>query len=238
MRRFFIVAALFIAATVHSQETLDTAINSYFSKLPAILPLMDSVYKYYAPSVTNTPCQRYRMELKKQVGLLADQSDHKSYLLSTLSDRYDNEGRRYDFTKAKNATDKTLQTAVDNATAAFFRAIDDHNRSIGPRLDSIYKNYKGVEMARQQLDFYRKEMPVLINNVRKILLEWNKTMNAKGYNRQLLSRNASYPYYIQVLEARGLFYDRLLRLAEMEEGILKSVASMIDICRKYPESCK
>jgi hypothetical protein len=238
MRKLFIVLTLFIAVTSHSQENLDTAINSYFTRLPAILPVVDSVYKYYAPAITNTPCQRYRTELKKQVGLLADQSDHKSYLLSTLSGRYDNEGRRYDFTKVKNATDKALQAAVDKATAAFFRAIDDYNRSIGPRLDSIYKNFKGVDMAKPQLDIYRKEMAMLINTVKKILLEWNKTMNAKGYNKQLLTKNASYPYYIQVLEARGLFYDRVLRLLEMEDGAMKSIASMIDVCRKYPESCK
>jgi len=238
MKKVFVALTLLIAAAGNSQEPLDTAINSYFNKIPAILPVMDSIYKYYAPSVTNTPCQRYRTELKKQVGLLADQSDHKSYLLSTLSDRYDYEGRRYDFTKVKNPADKALQATVENATAAFFRAIDDHNRAIGPRLDSIYKNYKGVEMAKQQLELYRKVLPVLINNVKKILLEWNKTMNAKGYNKQLLTRNSSYPYYIQVLEARGLFYDRLLRLVEIEDGVMKSIASMIDICRKYPESCK
>ena len=228
MRNLFIVPALFVAVACHAQQSnpIDTSIHSYFNKLPAILPVIDSVYKYYAPSITNTPCQRYRTEIKKQAGLLADQSDHKSYLLSTLSDRYDNEGSRYDFTSAKNAN------------AAFFHAIDDYNRSIGPRLDSIYKNYKGVDMAKQQLELYRKELPVLINNVKKILLEWNKIMNAKGYNKQLINRNASYPYYIQVLEARGLFYDRLLKLVDMEEGILKSVASTVDICRKYPESCK
>lgn len=239
MRKLFTVLAICIAITGHAQDAVpDTSVNSYFNKLPAILPAIDSVYKYYAPAVSNTPCQRYRAELKKQVGLLADQSDHKSYLLSTLSDRYDNEGSRYNFTKVKNASDKVLQAAVDKANAAFFRAIEDHNRSIGTRLDSIYKNYKGVDMAKQELDLYRKAIPVLINNVRKILLEWNKTMNAKGYNMQLINGNASYPYYIQVLEARGLFYDRLLKLVDMEEGILKSIASMVDICRKYPESCK
>jgi hypothetical protein len=234
MRKLMMLLAFFIAISAYAQETntIDTAVYSYFSKLPSLLPSVDSVYKYYKPPVKNTPCQRYRTELKKQIGLLADQSNHKSYLLSVLSDRYDREGGRYDFTRANNAKDKILQAAIDKANGEFFRHIDDYTRTVSARMDSIYKKYKGIDIAKQQLYMYQQELPVLISKVKKALIEWNKVMNTKGYNRQLFDRNLSHPYYIQILESRALFYDRLIKLSEQVEAVLVTVAMQAESNRQ------
>lgn len=232
----FLLCSLFC----QSQQGLssDTAIYSYFSRLPAVPSTIEDTYKLYAPGVKNNPCQQYRVELKKQLGLLADRSEHKSRLLSMLAGRYDDESERYDFTKINLAKDKALQAAVEKASTSFFSAIDNYNRIVKDRIDSISPKYKGMELAKHQQEIYRKELGVLINTCKKLMLEVDKIMNAKGYNKQLLTQTSSAPYYIQLLEVRGLFFDRLMKLNDLVEGALAFVAAQVDNCKKYPELCK
>lgn len=48
-------------------------------------------------------------------------------------------------------------------------------------------------------------------------------MNVKGYYKQIQSGNKDYPYYIQLLEAKGLMLDRVIKLVELIDGAEASV---------------
>jgi hypothetical protein len=241
MRTGIFIALLFSLSIVagHAQETkIDTAVYSFFNKLPGLSATIEETYKTYAPSINNTACQQFRIEIKKQLALLAQQSYHKSRLLSMLAGKFDDESQRIDFSKTTIARDKTVQAAIDKANTSFFSSMDDYTRSVNNKMDSAYKQSKGMELAKQQLEIYRTALPSLINTVKKSMAGIQKLLDDKGYNKQLIEQNTAHPYYIQLLEVRGLFFDRLLKLTEQIEGIQRSVASQVDICKKSPELCK
>jgi hypothetical protein len=240
MMRIFI--SLLLVLSVHfasaQKKLVDTILQSYFAHLPLMASSIDEAHRVYYPKGKTTPCKQYMDRLKKELSVLADQSNHRSRLVSMLSGRYDEESVKYDFTKVVVGRDKQLETTMNTINLSVTSIWRDHLRTVNSRMDSASKQYKGVAFASKELEIYRQETPLLINDVKKLLTELDKLMNEKGYNKVLLEHDASHPYYVQILEARAIMLDRLWYLTLFMDGAQDAVAIQVDYCKKSPEWCK
>lgn len=240
MRKIFSVA-LFLSAIVSlakAQSKSDTTIKNLIAGLPSFASSIDDAYNLYFPKNKITPCKQYKVLLQAEMDKLANASDHKSRLLSMIAGRFEEERKRFDFSKVIINEDRKLKDAVDEMNISFFRVQDDFLRAIGNRLDSVYKRAIGLEIARNQLAIYREEMPGFIYKVKNVLLQLDRFMNDKGYNKVISEKSSSHPYYIQILEARGVMLDRISMLLTQIDGVQATVASTVDICKRFPDSCK
>lgn len=223
MRFFALIFSIIISCASMAQST-DTTLISYFNRLPELPATAEQVHAQYYPKTKTPPYQALRAELKKKIVALADQSDHKSRLLSMLAGRFEDESGRYDFSKINNPRDKALTAAIDHANAAYFSALDDYSRQSNSNIDSVLKQ-AGAANLHAQWEVYKKEIPILIKNIRRMATTLDKFMNEKGYTQNLMNEGPNYIYYIQVLEARALILDRLIRLVEMIDGAQASISA-------------
>lgn len=240
IRKIFslVLISSLLVSFAKAQKTKDTTIQGFFNRLPPFVNSIEEAYNIYFPKNKITPCKQYKTVLQAEMDKLADASDHKSMLLSMIAGRFEEERRRFNFMKVTISKNDDLRNAVDEMNIAFFKMQDDFLRSVGNRLDSVYKKAIGFDIARGQLKIYREEMPGFIHKVNTLLLQLDKFMNEKGYNKAISDNNSSYPYYIQILEARGVMLERISMLVAQIDGVQASAASTVDICKRFPDSCK
>jgi hypothetical protein len=220
---------LVIMQTSFSQtvNSIDTNFNACFDKLPRIVSSVEEAGQEYFPKNKMNNCRRHQQEIQQQINKLYGASNHQSRLLSMLAGKYDDESEHYDFTKIKLTKDPVLNTAVTNANTAFFSVVDDYTRKVGSRVDSAQKQYTGKELAKRLLDIYQYEFSILVSRVKNQWKEINKLMLTKGYNKLLAAGKTDSPYFIQLLEVRGILYDRLLKLNQQVEIANNRVAEMV-----------
>lgn len=240
MRNFFSIVLLLLLLTslAKAQNARDTTIQSFFNHLPSFVSSIDEAYNVYFPKNKITPCKQFKTMLQAEMNKLADASNHKSRLLSMIAGRFEDERKKFDFSKITISQDKKLKDAVDEMNISFFKIQDDFLRLIGSKMDSVYKQTTGLEIAKGQLNVYRKQMPAFIRKAKDVLLHLDRLMNDKGYNKVLSERNSSHPYYIQILEARGIILERISMLLTQIDGVQAAAASQVDICKRFPDSCK
>jgi hypothetical protein len=238
MRTLFsgLLVVLTLAGFAQSPKTKDTTIQNYFNRLPSMVSSIEEAYAVYFPKNKVTPCKQYKTILQADIDKLADAANHNSRLLSMISGRYDRESITVDFSKVSTSKDPKLQQAVNEMNASFFRISDDLSRTFSG--DTSLKHLVGLDIARKQLEMYRKELPTYIEKVKNILLQLDKLMNEKGYNKVLAEKNTTHPYYIQILEARGVVLDKITMLVNQIDAAQFSAASYVDICKRFPDSCK
>jgi hypothetical protein len=170
---------------------------------------------------------------------LAIEAGGKSYLLMTMADRMQQDDRKFDRTHIELPTDKELENKMSNLNSAYFREADNLSRALGNVLDSINRlTYPAIDRTDLQLEIYRKEIARHIRKVKQLLVETNTYMNKRGYNTVLDNHDTANKYYIQLLEVRGLMYDRIQKVLQQVTATWSYSADMADICKKHPESCK
>ncbi|GAB2821646.1 hypothetical protein GCM10027043_23040 [Ferruginibacter profundus] len=155
-----------------------------------------------------------------------------------IADKYSEESSRYDFSKVKIEKDAALEAALTKMNAAFFSEKDNYLGLVNAASDSAYQQLHGQALAAQLLSIYRQQLPVWIAGTKEQFIAINNLIISKGYAKVLADNNTSHPYFIQLLELKGLMLDRLLMFSRMVEGANQLVASLIDNCKKDPGSCK
>ncbi|HEY8897884.1 MAG TPA: hypothetical protein VIM79_23830 [Niastella sp.] len=234
------IAFILFATTGHTQITMKgSEIPAFLDKMPRLPATVDEAYKALYPKTKKPPYQAYSDSLKAAIKALALEAAGKSYLLMAMADRLEQDNRKFDRIHNELPTDKELENKMHDINSSYFREADDLNRALGNALDSINKlNYAAIDRTLLQLEIYRKQIPLHIRKVKQLLNETNTYMNKRGYNTVLDNHDTSNKYYIQLLEVRGLMYDRIQKTLLQVTATWKYSADMADICKKHPESCK
>lgn len=237
---FSCIALVLLFATGNAQSTMKGAeIPGFLERMPALPASVDEAYKAMYPKTKKPPYQPYSDSLNAIIKAMAIEAGGKSYLLMAMSDRFRQDDRKFDRIHNELPTDKELENKMRDLNSSYFREADNLNRALGNVLDSITKlNYQAVDRTALQLEIYRKEIARHIRKVKQILVETNAYMNKRGYNAVLDNHDTSHKYYIQLLEVRGLMYDRIQKTLLQVTATWVYTADMVDICKKHPESCK
>jgi hypothetical protein len=237
---FGYIALLLFWTTANAQITMKGAeIPGFLERMPSLPGTVDEAYKTIYPKTKKPPYQQYSDTLKAAINALALEASGKSYLLMTMADRTKQDDRKFDRIHHQLPTDKDLENKMRDINSSFFREVDELGRSLGNAFDSINKlNYPAIYRAALQLELYRKEISHHIRKVKQILIETNTYMNKRGYNAVLDNHDTTNKYYIQLLEVRGLMYDRIQKIVQQVAATWIYSADMADICKKHPDSCK
>lgn len=234
---FSILFLLLMAGVCKAQS--GSPVLAYFDKMPAVAANADEAYTMYFPKGKHPATEQYEGEIQEQVNLLVERSGHKSGLLSSLSKKYERDNEKYDFSKIQIARDKQLEEKIHYINTDFFSIIDSYNRSVNARLDSLRKKENSTILnAEKELQVQREELIQLIKKERVVITRMNDILISRGYNAVLDKGDASHPYYIQLLEIRGLMFDRMLKLNQMVHGANFGAATLRDYCKKNPADCK
>lgn len=234
------IAFILFATTGHAQITMKgSEIPGFLDKMPPLPASVDEAYKALYPKTKKPPYQAYSDSLKAVIKALALEAAGKSYLLMAMTDRFQQDGRRFDRIHNELPTDKELENKMRDINSSYFREADNLSHALGNALDSIIKlNYPAIDRTSIQLDVYRKQIAIHIKKVKQLLNETNTYMNKRGYNAVLDNHDTSNKYYIQLLEVRGLMYDRIEKTLQQVTATWTYSADMADICKKHPETCK
>jgi hypothetical protein len=216
-----------------------TEIPAFLERMPALPVTVDEAYNAMYPKTKKPPYQLYNDSLKAAIRSLAIEAGGKSYLLMTMADRVQQDDRKFDRIHNQLPTDKELENKMSNLNSSYFREADNLGRALGNALDSIYRlSYPAIDRTALQLNIYRKEIARHIRKVKQLLVETNTYMNKRGYTIVLDNHDTANKYYIQLLEVRGLMYDRIQKVLQQVTATWAYAADMADICKKHPESCK
>lgn len=234
------IACILFSTTGHAQITMKgSEIPGFLDKMPSLPVSVDEAYKALYPKTKKPPYQPYIDSLNGAIKTLALEAAGKSYLLMAMADRIQQDDRRFDRIHNQLPTDKELENKLREINSSYFREAENLSRTLGNALDSINKlNYPAVERTSLQLELYRKQIALHIRKVKQLLNETNTYMNKRGYNAVLDNHDTSNKYYIQLLEVRGLMYDRIQKTLQQVTATWTYSADMADICKKHPESCK
>ena len=237
---FGCMALLLFWTTAKAQVTMKGAeIHNFLERMPTLPVTVDEAYKTIYPKTNKPPYQQYSDTLKAAINTLAIEAAGKSYLLMTMADRVGQDDRKFDRIHNQLPRDKDLENRMRDINNSFFSEADKLGRTLGNAYDSINKlNYPAIDRAALQLELYRKEIPHYIKKVKQILVETNAYMNKRGYNAMLDNHETTNKYYIQLLEVRGLMYDRIQKVLQQLTATWIYSADMVDICKKHPDSCK
>jgi hypothetical protein len=240
--RFIAVCIAFIlfSTTGHTQITMKgSEIPGFLDKMPPLPATVDEAYKALYPKTKKPPYQSYSDSLKAAIKALALEAAGKSYLLMAMADRLEQDNRKFDRVHNELPTDKELENKMRVINSSYFREADNLSHTLGNALDSINKlNYAAIDRTSLQLEIYRKQIAHHIRKVKQLLTETNTYMNKRGYNAILDNHDTSNKYYIQLLEVRGVMYDRIQKTLQQVTATWTYSADMADICKKHPESCK
>lgn len=238
MRYLFISIALLAVCSSRAQMK-GSEIPGFLQRIPPLPATVDEAYNLVYPKTKKPPYQSYSDSLKAAINILAIEAGGKSYLLMAMADRLAEDNRKFDRVHIQLPVDKELENQIQELNNRFFRETEDFGRSIGNTYDSINKlNYPAMKRAALQLELYRKKLPGYVKKVQQILVETNAYMNKKGYNAVLDNHNINHQYYTQLLEVRGLMYDRIDKLLQQVVATWMYSADMVNICKKHPESCE
>jgi hypothetical protein len=234
------IAFILFFTTGHAQITIKgSEIPAFLDKIPPLPATVDEAYKALYPKTKKPPYQAYSDSLKAAIKALALEAAGKSYLLMAMADRFQQDDRRFDRIHNELPTDKELENKMREINSSYFREADNLSRALGNALDSVNKlNYPAIDRTSLQLEIYRKQIALHIKKVKQLLNETNTYMNKRGYNTVLDNQDTSNKYYIQLLEVRGLMYDRIQKTLQQVTATWTYSADMADICKKHPESCK
>jgi hypothetical protein len=237
MHRFFCLIVFLIMLIPAGKAQTDIA--TYIDRLPTVAANVHEAWQQFYPKGKKTVYQQADDLIMAQINALANESNHKSRLLSMLAERYDNEGQRIDFSKVTINKDKELDNKLKEANEVYFYELDNFQRAVGLVLDSVRnKNEPAMIRAQHELEIMQKHLPVFIKKLRRLISQVTTYMDKKGYHAVLVNHQAGHPYYIQLLEVRGLLLSRLRDLNKMAEGASQMAATIADSCKKYPDSCK
>lgn len=234
------MALVLFSATGYAQLTMKgTEIPAFLERMPALPATVDEAYKAIYPKTKKPPYQPYSDSLKAAIRSLAIEANGKSYLLMTMAERVQQDDRKFDRIHNQLPTDKELENKMNTLNSSFFREADNLGRALGNALDSVNKlAYPAIDRTALQLEIYRKEISRHIRKVKQVLVETNTYMNKRGYNTVLDNHDNSNKYYIQLLEVRGLMYDRIQKVLQQVTATWTYTADMVDICKRHPDSCK
>lgn len=234
------IAFILFAITGHAQITMKgSEIPGFLDKMPPLPTTVDEAYKALYPKTKKPPYQPYSDSLNAAIKALALEAAGKSYLLMAMADRLQQDNRKFDRVHNELPTDKELENKMHDINSSFFREADHLSHTLGNALDSINKlSYGAIDRTSIQLEVYRKQIALHIRKVKQLLNETNTYMNKRGYNAVLDNHDTSNKYYVQLLEVRGLMYDRIQKTLLHITATWMYAADMADICKKHPESCK
>lgn len=234
------IAFILFCTTGHAQITMKgSEIPGFLDKMPPLPGSVDEAYKSLYPKNKKPPYQSYSDSLNAAIKALALEAAGKSYLLMAMADRLQQDNRKFDRVHNELPTDKELETKIRDINSSYFREAENLSRTLGNALDSLIKlNYSSIERTSLQLEIYRKPIALHIRKIKQLLNETNAYMNKRGYNAVLDNHDTSNKYYIQLLEVRGLMYDRIQKTLQQVTATWTYAADMADICKKHPESCK
>lgn len=234
------IAFILFFTTVHAQVTLKgSEIPGFLDKMPPLPASVDEAYKALYPKTKKPPYQAYSDSLKAAIKDLALEAAGKSYLLMAMADRLQQDNRKFDRVHIELPTDRELENKMRDINSSYFREAENLTRTLGNALDSLFKlNYPAIDRTSLQLEIYRKQIALHIKKVKQLLNETNTYMNKRGYNAVLDNHDTSNKYYIQLLEVRGLMYDRIQKTLQQVTATWIYSADIADVCKKHPESCK
>lgn len=217
---FFVLISC--AASSQTASTIDTSFSSLFDRLPKLASTVEEAKQVY--SSKSTPTSAYEKEIKQQIDILLKASNHQSSLLSMLAGKFEEERKRYNFIKVEITRDASLEVVQKDASANMFNALDYYLRNIHWGTDSAFKESTGDALSKWLLRIYQQELPVLSKKIKKLLMDIDKTMAVKGYNKVLATQNDKHKYYIHILETKGLMLDWLLRINQQVDVANKMAA--------------
>jgi hypothetical protein len=234
------IAFVLFFTTVHAQISMNGAeIPGFLDKMPPLPATVDEAYKALYPKTKKPPYQAYSDSLKAAIKDLALEAAGKSYLLMAMADRLQQDNRKFDRVHIELPTDKELENKMRDINSSYFREAENLTRALGNALDSLFKlNYPAIDRTSLQLEIYRKQIALHIRKVKQLLNETNTYMNKRGYNAVLDNHDTSNKYYIQLLEVRGLMYDRIQKTLQQVTATWIYSADIADVCKKHPETCK
>lgn len=241
MKYVFVGVALLLSWTTATAQVSikGDQIPAFFERMPSLPSTLDEAYKAMYPKSKKPPYQRYQDSLAAAINTLAVEAAGKSYLLMAMADRMRQDNNKFDRIHNQLPSDKDLENRMNAINSSFFTESNAWTRNLGNAYDSISKlNYPSIERAGLHLQLYQKEMVHYLKKVKQILLETNAYMNKRGFNAILDNHDSSNKYYIQLLEVRGLMYDRIQKVLQQVTATWIYAADMVDICKRYPDSCK
>jgi uncharacterized protein YdbL (DUF1318 family) len=237
MKRILSVLAVLVTIAAGAQSGIDTSYTNSFKNFPPLAKEAKEAYHSYYPTGKVSPQRQYLEGLKKHAALLSRAADHKSRLLSMIAGTYDQEDQQVDFSKVVISKDKELASLVTQANTAFFDAIERASRQSGASMDSA-AGLKGMALAERQLADARRQLPELVALVQKQWLPVMQLMRRKGYDKVLAEGKTTHPYFIQLLEVKGLILDKLIKLAQQADILQQSVARQVAYCQDHPQECQ
>jgi len=212
---------------------------SYIDQIPALAANAQQAYDIYYPKGKKTIYKQFEDEVQAQINTLADKSAYQSSLLSMLAKRYDEDGKTHDFSKVTIAKDKGIQQLYTEANTHFHIELDHFVRAVNAQMDAVIKERLiGIPLAERMLAIHREHVPAFAAAVKKVLKKLDDAISAKGYGSVIEKNETSHPYYIQLLEIRGIMLDRVLQVYTQVNSSNIAAAMTVDACKKYPESCK
>ncbi len=234
------MALLLFWSTTTAQVTIKgDQIPAFLERMPALPSTLDEAYKAMYPKTKKPPYQRYQDSLTAAINTLAVEAAGKSYLLMAMADRMRQDNNKFDRIHNQLPSDKDLENRMSAINSSFFSESSAWTRNLGNAYDSINKlNYPSIKRAGLHLQLYQKELVHYIKKIKQILLETNAYMNKRGFNTVLDNHDSSNKYYVQLLEVRGLMYDRIQKVLQQVTATWIYAADMVDICKRYPDSCK
>ena len=234
------IAFILFSTTGYTQITMKgSEIPGFLDRMPSLPATVDEAYKALYPKTKKPPYQSYSDSLKAVIKALALEAAGKSYLLMAMADRLEQDNRKFDRVLNELPTEKELENKMRDINSSYFREADNVSHALGNAFDSINKlNYAAIDRTSLQLEIYRKQIALHIRKVKQLLNETNIYMNKRGYNAILDNHDTSNKYYIQLLEVRGLMYDRIQKTLQQVTATWTYSADIADICKKHPESCK
>ena len=238
-----VFAGLTFLFSIHANTSAQTvtfsgnSVPAYIDQLPNLPATPQEAYTIYYPKGKKTIYSQYETAINNMLNDLAGRSNHQSRILSMLSGRYESESQRYDFSKVQIKRDPALEQALHQFTTDFYARLDDYLRAVSRATDSLRTGNQIVN-AEKELALYHEQLPPFKAIVKILLSQLDNTMRAKGYNAVLEKSDTTNPFFIQMLEARGLMLEKIKMLLQQIDGASQSATSMEDYCRKNPGECK
>ncbi|OQP61770.1 hypothetical protein A3860_31400 [Niastella vici] len=203
-------------------------IMQLMEKQPPVSATVTEAYGQFYPKGKKSVYQQYESSVQAQINLLADESQHQSAVLSMLAGRFDQERKRYDdFIKVVIAEEPELKKKQQAATTDYFYELDNFQRVINNALDSIVKSETdyGIQ-AEKILKAYQRILPGFVKKAKGVIGGMNEYLNKKGYNAVLNKQDKTHKYYIQLLEVRGLWLEKIREINKLTESGAKYAADM------------
>lgn len=231
--------AFVLSAFAITNKLADPALQELWEGRPIIFGTVDSAYACFYPRPGKNRYDMYKQHLLDKQKEWYELSGRKSLLLAMLAGIYESEGKKRDFTKYDFKRDKEMDQLWREINGRCQYAIDRFNDGYLRWLTTAAPTGKPVKLQQQEMmDDLRVNHEKMALTLRDRFQQMEQYWKKKGYDKVLTRQDSSHPYYMQIMEMRGLLADKLVVLSDLALSVGRAAADRIEYCRKFPEECK